>query len=186
MKTIYLIGFRGTSFRVEPFRNESLLIRAGHVGLAFEGDEARIFGFHPTAEAVRAIGDDEAVLAWLRKLNTMPGTIQYDTAIFRRADELAKAGARTNVWQLAIVVSDDEFERIRNLTLLWYTERKTFLYSFPPEELLPDRDNCATFPRRLGLPLLELTGQIAALIPILREQGIEWHPKEDDDDQSND
>jgi hypothetical protein len=186
MKTIYLIGFRGTSFRTEPFKSESLLIRAGHVGFAFEGDESRVFGFHPTAEAARAIGDDEAVLAWLRKLNTMPGTIQDDTAIFRRAVELAKTGARTTVWQVSIVVSDDEFQRIRNLTMLWYTEQKTFLYSFPPEELLPDRDNCATFPRRLGLPLLEVTGQLVFLIPKLAEQGTEWHPQEDDDDQSDD
>jgi hypothetical protein len=48
----------------------------------------------------------------------MPGTIVSDTAIFRRADELAKAGARTNVWQLSIVVSDDEFERNPNLTVV--------------------------------------------------------------------
>jgi hypothetical protein len=185
MKTIWLIGFRGTTFRAEQFKNESLLIRAGHVGFAFEGDERRIFGFHPTAEAARAIGDDDAVIAWLKQLNTMPGTLQDDAAIFHRAYELAKGNARTHVWQMPIEVSDEEFERIRNLTLLWYTEETTFLYSFPPETPMPDRDNCATFPRNLGLPLPELTGQLQNYVPILAERGTTWHPEEVEDDQND-
>jgi hypothetical protein len=184
MKQIYLIGFRGTGFRLEQFKREPLLIRAGHVGFAFEGDEKRIFGFHPTVEAVKSIGDDEAVIDWLKRLNPMPGTIHDDTDIFRRADELARQDTRTKVWQMSISVSDEEFERIQHLTLLWYTEKKVFVYSFPPEELHPDRDNCATFPRRLGLPLPEETGQLVSYIPILAERGTEWHLQEDDNDQS--
>jgi len=185
MKTIWLIGFRGTSFRAEQYKDESLLIRAGHVGFAFEGDEERIFGFHPTDAAARAIGDPEAVIAWLKKLNTLPGTLQDDTAIFRRAHELAKGGARTQVWQMPIEVSNEAFERIKNLTMLWYTEETTFLYSFPPEALLPDRDNCATFPRRLGLPLPEPTGQLLYYVPVLIERGTAWVPKEVKDDHDN-
>jgi len=42
MKKIYLIAFRGTGFRDEKFVGEDTLIRAGHVGFSFEGDETSI------------------------------------------------------------------------------------------------------------------------------------------------
>jgi hypothetical protein len=178
MKKVYLIGFLGTGYRQEKYAGEPSLIHVGHVGIAFEGDEMRIYGFHPVEEAFRDIGDENAVMAWLKQLNTLPGTLQLDTAIFLRAHELAKAGARTKVWETATALSEDEFERVKSQALLWYTEQKSFSYSFPPEEPLPDRDNCATFPRRLGLRLPEATGKLAFYIPALAERGSEWHPKE--------
>lgn len=183
MKRIYLIGFRGTGSRSEQFKREPLLIRVGHVGFAFEGDENRVYGFHPTLQAAQAVGDDETVIAWLKRQNTLPGLIHDDTAIFRRAHELARDNARTTVWQMTLSVPDDEFDRIQNLTLLWYTERKEFTYSFPAEELLPDRDNCATFPRRLGLALPEETGQLFLFVAALAEYGEVWPMREDDDDR---
>ncbi len=67
--------------------------------------------------------------------------------------------------------------------LLWYTEKMTFTYSFPPETPMPDRDNCATFPRRLGLPLPEASGQLTYYVPALAAVGSEWHPKEDENVQ---
>jgi hypothetical protein len=84
MKHVYLIGFRGTGFRSEHYRQEPLLIRAGHVGFSFEGEESRIFGFHPTAEACRAIGDDEAVKEWLKDHNPLDGALHDDTVNFSR------------------------------------------------------------------------------------------------------
>jgi hypothetical protein len=145
MKHIYLIGFRGTGFRDKRFENEPTLIRAGHVGFAFEDDEMQIYGFHPTAEAAAAIGDDNKVIDWLKRLNPLLGAIQLDTAIFIRANELAKEDARTVVWQQTIKVTNEEFERIKAFALKWYDEKTLFTYSFPPEEPQPDRDNCATF-----------------------------------------
>jgi len=185
VKQIYLIGFRGTGLRLGQFKNEPLLIRVGHVGFYFEGDENRVFGFHPTVEAAQAIGDESAIIDWLKKLNPIPGTIHDDTDLFRRADELTEMGARTQVWEMPIEVTDDDFERKRDLTLLWYTQQKVFLYSFPSEELIADRDNCATFPRRLGLRLPEETGQLIAYVPKLAQHGTRWRPKEDNDDRSS-
>lgn len=182
MKTIYLVGFRGVGYRMEAFKDESLLIKVGHVGFAFEGEEGRVFGFHPTTDAARAIGEDAAIIAHLKRLQSLPGTVHDDTAIFRRAHALAVAGVRTQVWQFGIPVSDDEFDRIRALVWLWYTEQKTFPYAFPSEELTPDSDNCATFPRRLGLPLPEPTGQLVAYVPRLAASGQRWQPKEDTND----
>jgi hypothetical protein len=91
---------------------------------------------------------------------------------------------RTQVWQLAITASDEEFQRILALTLLWYTEQRLFPYAFPSEPRSPDRDNCATFPRRLGLTPPELTGQLVNDVPLLAEGGQRWQPQEDEDEPS--
>jgi hypothetical protein len=42
---------------------------------------------------------------------------------------------------------------------------------------MPDRDNCATFPRRLELPLLDPIGQIKDYVRALEMQGEPWQPK---------
>jgi len=174
MKTVYLIGFRGTGFRDSRYRVEPALIWAGHVAMAFEGAEDSIFGFHPTPEAVAAAGGDEAVITLLKAGQTLDGALQADLAIFVRAAELAEQEGRTTVWQAAIHLPDEEFERIRQQALWWYNEQTIFAYAFPLNELMPDRDNCATFPRRLGLPLLDPIGQIKDYVRVLEEQGEPW------------
>jgi hypothetical protein len=177
MKKIYLIGFRGTGFRDTKFRGEPALIRAGHVAIAFEGAEEQILGFHPTSEAVEAVGGEDAAIAWLKAKKTLEGTLQEDYSIFVRAVELAQQDARTAVWQFAVEVSDEDFERIRQQAITWYTEKQVFAYAFPPDEPMPDRDNCATFPRKLGLPLLDPVGQIKDYVRALETQGEPWKPK---------
>lgn len=180
MKKIYLIGFRGTGFRDARFNQEPALIRAGHVGFAFEGEPKRILGFHPTEEASQAVGDDTAVIEWLKEHNTLPGTLQDDTAIFNRAHQLAEQGARTQVWQMTIQLEDRVFERIRQQALQWYNDGTTFSYAFPRQgdDTPTDRDNCATFPRRLGLPLPEPSGQLIKYISALESVDEHWTPEE--------
>lgn len=179
MKKVYLIGFRGTGFRDAQFSQEAALIRAGHVGISFEGEKNRVFGFSPTTEASQAVGDDTAVIEWLKEHNTLPGALQDDTAIFIRADTLAQQGARTQVWQMVITLEDEAFERIRQQVLQWYNEGTTFTYVFPRqgEEPLADRDNCATFPLRLGLPLPEPSGQLVKYMSALSSAGERWTPQ---------
>jgi len=184
MKQIYIIGFRGTGFRSEPFKRESLLIRAGHVGFYFEGEDDLIFGFHPTEEACRVVGDDEAVIAWLKAHHPMTGALYDDTAIFHRAFALAD-DAPTTVWQMPLSVSDEGYERIRQQAYAWYDERKTFTYAFPSDEFAETRDNCATFPRRLGLSLPEPTGNLREYMPALQMNGERWLAKGDQDDTGN-
>lgn len=53
-----------------------------------------------------------------------------------------------------------------------------FAYSFPPDKPMTDQDNCATFPRRLGLPLLDPIGQIKDYVRALERRGEVWKPKE--------
>ena len=177
MKKIYLIGFRGTGFRDMKFSHEPALIRAGHVAIAFEGFEENILGFHPTPEAIDAVGGEDAAIEELKAKKTLDGRLQEDYNIFVRAVELAEQDARTTVWQLAVEVSDEAFERIRQQAITWYTEKQVFAYAFPPDEPMPDRDNCATFPRRLGLPLLDPVGQIKDFVRVLESQGELWKLK---------
>jgi hypothetical protein len=179
MKKIYLIGFRGTSFQVPEYKNEPALIRAGHVGFAFEDDPQFIFGFHPTPEAVEAVGGEEVAIEWLKDNQPLDGALQADRPIFVRADELHQAGARTEVWQVALEVSDEDYERIQTQTLQWYTEKTIFTYAFPErgKPPLPDQDNCATFPRRLALPLPEPTGQLVRYIEAMEREGTRWKPE---------
>ena len=177
MKKIYLIGFRGTGFRDMKFSREPALIRAGHVAIVFEGFEENILGFHPTPEAIDAVGGEDAAIDGLKAKKTLEGRLQEDYDIFVRAVELAEQDARTTVWQLAVEVSDEAFERIRQQAITWYTEKQVFAYAFPPDEPMSDRDNCATFPRRLGLPLLDRVGQIKDFVRVLESQGERWKLK---------
>ncbi len=107
MKKIYLIAFRGTGFRDEKFVGEDTLIRAGHVGFSFEGDETSILGFHPTQKAVEDVGGEEAAILWLREKKILDGIVQQDYSVFTRAVELVKQGARTHVWQFVVEVDDE-------------------------------------------------------------------------------
>jgi hypothetical protein len=179
LPSIYLVGFRGTGFRDKRYWKEDALIRAGHVGLYFEDQPMMILGFHPTEEASNAIGDDEAVIEWLKEHNTISGALQNDTAIFERAYHLANLGSRTVVWQMEISFSEADFQRIRSQAFEWFQQRTIFAYAFPPDEDVPsdERDNCATFPRKLGLPLPEPTGRLLEYIPAIEMQGEEWQPE---------
>ena len=179
MKTIYLIGFRGTSFQVPEYKAEPALIRAGHVGFAFEDEPDFIFGFHPTPDAIDLVGGEDAAIEWLKENEPLDGALQADHDLFARAYELHRQGARTEVWQLAMDVADADYERIRAQALQWYTEKTVFTYAFPErgQPPLPDRDNCATFPRRLALPLPEPTGQLARYMLILETEGTRWKPE---------
>ena len=177
MKNVYLIGFRGTGFRDQKYAQAPALLRAGHVGLAFEGSEALIIGFHPTEAPVNGVGGEDAAIEWLKSRQTLAGTLQEDTHVFLRAVKLAQLDARTAVWQLAVEVPDEDFQRIRQQAIEWYTAKKVLAYAFPADEPVPDHDNRATFPRRLGLPQLDPIGQIKDYVRILEEQGEPWKPK---------
>lgn len=181
MPNVYIIGFRGTGFRDTRYSRENTLIRAGHVGLSFEGEEDTILGFRPTQEASAALGDAEAVVEWLKEHNSLDGALHLDTAIFERAYELAKVGARTVVWQMVIPLSEEEFERVRTQALKWYTEKNVFSYAFPlyDEGVVAATNNCATFPRELGLPLPEPSGRLVKYIPAIRKSGHRWKPGKD-------
>jgi hypothetical protein len=92
MKRVYIIGFRGVGFHEEMFTSEPALIHVGHVGIAFEGDTANIYGFHPTEEAVEKAGGETRLLERLKEGEGFEGCLQADWQIFARAAALAQQG----------------------------------------------------------------------------------------------
>ena len=175
---VRLIGFRGLGF-TKAFKSEDALIRAGHVGWQLEGDK-RIFGFHPTKEAIDRVGGEHTAIEWLKEHKTLDGSVQIDNTIFERANELVpilqEKGAKRipRVWQQIIELSDAEFEQIKEATETWYTQGKIAAYGFPGPASGIEVNNCATFPKVLGLPIPEETGQLSVYIPQLEALGELW------------
>jgi hypothetical protein len=182
VKTIRLLAFRNDDPLNPTFAHESSLIRAGHVGIQLEGDPV-IYGFHPTPEAIALIGGEDAVLDWLVGRHILDGAVFDDTAIFRRARELARTyQAPTTVYTLEYQLSDAEFDTIQAQLQEWHHTGEIFPYSWPERRnrpMLPDRDNCGTFPRRLGLAISETTGRMGLYIKAMIAGGaIEWESEE--------
>jgi hypothetical protein len=176
-EAIYLIGFRGVGFKDPAYQSESPLIQAGHVGWYF-AEESVIYGFHPTSETVADYGGMTALLKALKRHEIVAATVQDDSAIFERANELAKQGGTTNVWEQRIKIAQAEVNRMRELTQSWLSNQTVFRYTFPFNIMAHDQiDNCATFPRWLGLPLPHYNGQLIDYIPKLASYGQLWSPK---------
>jgi hypothetical protein len=183
MKSIYVIGFLGVSLWDMRYEHEHSLIKVGHVGIAFEDKPEQILGFHPTVKAIENAGGAENALAILRNRQTLEGTLQDDTVIFERAYQLSIDNSKLTVWQITLHLSDIDFAKVQLQALKWYNEANRFLYGFPHKDEMPeDRDNCATFPRRLDLPLVEPTGHLYFYIPALEKEGKKWQPKGKKDD----
>jgi hypothetical protein len=176
MKQIYLIGFRGVGIRPQ-YQNENGLILLGHVGFAFEDNRKQILGFHPTPQAIQAFETPQDALQWLRDRKTLDGCLQDDTAIFQRAYVLSKNNAHITVWQHSIEIENDDYSQIQSRALKWYNEGKIFPYGLPATN--QTWDNCATFPRHLGLPLPETTGNLYLYIRILSKIGVPWQMEEE-------
>ena len=173
MKRIYLIGFRGTGFRDKQFANEPALIRAGHVGFAFEGDEMQIYGFHPTPQAVAGIGGAARAIEHLRARGTLMGTVQDDTAVFELARTLSDTYRRSKVWQITYDVGDVDYASMYGRMMAWHQNRTPFLYGFAGA--VRASDNCATFLHRLGaLPLPYGANQLEIYVRELRKRATLW------------
>ena len=180
MKKVSFIGFLGTGIRDARYQKEHGLIQLGHVGLAFETEPDLILGFHPSPEAIEAIGGPEAALKWLRNRkagNRLDGCLQNDLAIFERAYEISQSNPQTTVWEKVLEMEDEAFETLRKQAFEWYNEKRIFPYALPLPSREIEWDNCATFPRRLGLELPEASGQLQQYIPALQADGKVWKPK---------
>jgi len=161
---------------------EHPLIKAGHVGISLDGKT--IYGFHPSPEAVAALeqlhaaGKAPSTFDFLKQGAALRGQVQIDTAVFQRATELARSGARTQVWQLVIDVSEQDFARIAQTVRQQLANGSPYpsWYRFPTtgEPMPPQCNNCATWPRTLGLPIPEITGQLRDFIAVLQQRGIPW------------
>ena len=175
MKTIYLIGFRGAGIRPQ-YKEEDGLILLGHVGIMFQDNREQILGFHPTTDALAHFANPQEALSWLRDRKLLDGCLQDDTNIFKRAYRLSKDNPILTVWQYSITVSDEIFASIKEKALTWYNEKKIFPYGLPAKD--QTWDNCATFPRQLGIALPENTGSLYLYISELKKLGHIWKPEE--------
>jgi hypothetical protein len=178
MKSVYLIGFVGVGMRDNRYKQEHGLIIMGHVGIAFEGRKNQILGFHPTPEAIEKLGDSATVMNWLRNRKTLDGCLQNDTEIFKRAYYLSQENPNITVWQYTITLQDNEFDKIQSQAMTWYNEKVIFSYGLPIKEGVQAWDNCATFPKQLGLPIPEPSGYLVVYIPALKSQGKQWQPED--------
>lgn len=187
MKKIYIIGYRGT--RVEKFKKSVLeegtlpiLLYLGHVGIGTI--DGIIFGFRPTNEAVRELASKGVnVTDYLKANNQIQGTLYDDTEYFVLANSLAEE-AGTHVFQMAIELKDDEYDKLINEIRRRHSERETHWYQLPQRDInqepLPMEDgvdNCATYPRTLGLPIPENTGTLADYIEVMKQLGEFWKPE---------
>ncbi|MDZ4765184.1 MAG: hypothetical protein SGI73_11590 [Chloroflexota bacterium] len=112
MKTISLIGFQGAGFKENsPYANQPSLIRAGHVGMIFEGDH-RIFGFRPTQKAQDDAGGEAALLAALKRHAIVDGAIFDDRWLFELASILSIDYERLTVWIWDQGFTDEQFDKI--------------------------------------------------------------------------
>lgn len=178
MKYVCLVGFADVGIRKPEYRNEHGLIKLGHVGILFEGVNSTILGFHPTPGAIHAIGGEDKAYDWLRNRKRLDGSLQNDTFVFDRAFDLSTSNSDLTVWQLPLLLPASEFDRVVEKASRWHWEQNIFPYMLPPKVPTENWDNCATFPRRLGLSIPESTGQLFWYIEALRHQGNRWIPKD--------
>ena len=182
LSEVRIVGFQGVRaarYATALHPHESGLIKAGHIGISLDGGQT-IYGFHPTPEAIAAFASPDDAFIYLRDgKNELPGGVYDDTAVFARAAELARQGVPTDVWQLSIPVSAAEFARIADElqqtvakgSALGIMYRLSLRRGAPMPE---GSDNCATWPRNLGLPLLHVTGQIRRCLEVLKDKGVPW------------
>jgi RHS repeat-associated protein len=180
---VQLFAFRGTGFRSVQYSSENGLIRAGHVGISFDGGKT-IYGFHPSEYSLSQFASEDAALSYLKNGGSLPGQVYNDTALFLRAEQLANGGARTTVYQLTIPAATTELNSIRTsvLSQVANPSTTTSLYSFPAIEngipyMPAGCNNCATWPQTLGIPIPNLSGQIKDYIEAMWSIGAKiWHP----------
>lgn len=178
-REVRIIGFRGIGFDVlnypEPadaYQQEAVLLKAGHVGVSLDGGKT-IWGFHPTPEEWARFTADEEGIEHLKQGNFLFAGVYDDTHIFLRANALAQPTRRTAVRQMIIHVSPAEFARIEQelQRAVALGSNLQMVYRFPDQGGGPmptGYDNCATWPRTIGVDVPELTGQLREYLQYLK------------------
>ena len=156
------------------------LLIFGHVGFRFDGDD-RIIGFHPSIDVFDGDKSPHDAIQALIGPKPVEGSLYDNTGIFLKAAELAREGKRTEVWMISYEKDDEEFDQMKAQVFDWLAEGKSFQYRIQPGDVngkLPGVDNCATFARHLGLPMLHSKGTIREIVKRLKKDpnGRHWNP----------
>lgn len=137
--------------------NLDCLLFAGHLGVSLDGGTT-IFGFNPDGGGLATW----QVLEGLQLGQAFPGIVRNDTHIF-----IAAQKHPLNVVFLQVVLPEPRFQEFEQ-QLDAERQSSKYSYGFPRG----DGDcNCATWPERLGLPLL--TGSMDEFVAL---RGISLYP----------
>jgi hypothetical protein len=169
--TIHTLAFRGTGM-YSPVG----LITFGHIGIQLAGDPI-IYGFHPTPEEEARYG--ASLSDALKQHAPIEGCVYDDTDVFVYAAQLARQGERCRVWMDTQRVMPWTFSSIRRRLDQQLAEQPPMRYQFPPRDgtpMPPGVDNCATWPRTIGMTPLDPTGQVRTIIARLETHGQRWEP----------
>jgi hypothetical protein len=178
-RNVELIGFRGVSpsnwINEYAVGDEIIddLAQFGHVGVSFNRGKT-IYGFRPS-DAAMEMPDLDPVL---RHGGTVPGQVFDDTTSFINAHRLSQEGVmgnRTRPYVMQITVSEQEAARMQQAVVAQVADPSltSSPYRFPeldevtglPLPMPPGCNNCATWPRTLGIPIPEETGQLYYRLP---------------------
>lgn len=177
---VSIIGFSGLGTVGIPstLRHENGLIYLGHVGVTL--DAITIYGFSPSPASIQAFGP--TLSRHLLMGGAVLGKVNDDTEHFHRAYEIYEKGLSkyTQVWEIPMNVDTAIYDRIR-----FRLDEQLKAGTIPPWYKLPtireapmpeSCNNCATWPRTLGITIPEKTGILSNYIDILRLQGKPWQP----------
>ncbi len=188
--TISLLGFRGAGTKDDLLAPDSPhpYQVTGHVGYKLK-DKGPIYGFGPN------VSDEiphHKIIESLKQGERYPGQITNDTDVFRAVATNPAVGRDGNpqvVIEQKIPFLRPQFERIKkeHNRLLAAGPSTEVLYGFPSrksagEGISASSDgkepvfNCATFPKRLGIPIPEKTGNMRKYMTPLAEAGRPWKP----------
>lgn len=176
--SIFVVEGRGTfeEFKAAAKKMHPYLY-TGHVGFSLDQGKTHIWGFGPHSDLPPV-----EVLKQLRANKSFPGELRDDILFFKEAASEGghsnRSGEPMSVLQLDIPVSEAKFQEIQKR--LEATPRNVPLpevpYSFPPFQ--PGGANCATFPEKVGVNMIEKSGSVKKLAEAVKaEQGTKaWNP----------
>jgi hypothetical protein len=151
--------------------SEEPLLEFGHVGISFDGGK--------TIHALTPKPPPEVELPELKRRlkagEVFPGRVRDDGKIFKLAEQMAEERGWNTRPVRAIVLLDPEVgakthERIAAQEGMEPGAPDVGEYGFPKRDgtvASDDVNNCATYPRHLGLPIPEATGSLRDYIPEL-------------------
>ena len=168
MPIITYVVFRGTGKR-----EHHGLRKLGHLGLQFP-ESRRYYGWHP------APAEETPDLERILKTHERPvqGQVYDDTAVFYDAAAQARRGERTTVYAWNCVCDEDTLHTALTRFEQQLEHPNPPWYELPPRDpsqvMPPHLNNCVTWPRTLGLPVLDERGSIVHAIENLQAR-LGWY-----------
>lgn len=148
------------------------LLEFGHVGVSFDGGKT-IHALTPKPAADMTM---EEVKHRLKAGEVFPGRIRDDRNVFELAEQLANERGWSTRPTRAVLLLEPEValrlhEQAKAQEEMKPGDPEIGRYGFPSRDeaaTCADVNNCATYPRRLGIPIPEANGNLRDYIPALQ------------------